>query len=63
MDDARTRRWEYLVLRLPHGRQRAEEIGGGRAYRVVQDEAILNELGAEGWEAVAAAWPAEQQVS
>ena len=62
MDDARTPRWEYLVLRLPHDRQLAEEIGGERAYRVIQDEAILNALGAEGWEVVAAAWPAEQAV-
>jgi hypothetical protein len=62
MDEARTQRWEYLVLRLPHDRQRADEIGGERAYRVDQDEAILNALGVEGWEVVAAAWPAEQAV-
>jgi hypothetical protein len=43
------RRWEYLVLRLRHDRQRAEEIGGERVYRVDQDEAILNALGAQGF--------------
>lgn len=62
MDEKRMRQWEYLVLRLPHDRQRAEEVGGERAYHVDQDEAILNALGAEGWEVVAAAWPAERAV-
>jgi hypothetical protein len=47
---------------LPHDRQRAEQIAGELAYHVDQDEAILNALGAEGWEVVAAAWPAEQAV-
>lgn len=62
MDEAQARPWEYLVLRLPHDRQRAEQIAGERAYRVDQDGAILNALGAEKWEVVATTWPAEQAV-
>ena len=63
MEDAQQRqRWEYLVVRLPHDRQRGETIAGEQAFRVPQDEAILNALGAEGWEAVTASWPGEGAV-
>ena len=46
--------WEYLVLRLPHDRQRGEQVAGEQVYHVEQDERILSALGAEGWEAVSA---------
>jgi hypothetical protein len=55
MEHAPPRRWEYLVLRLPHDRQRGERVAEEQVYHVEQDERILNALGAEGWEAVAAA--------
>ena len=52
MDRTLRQRWEYLVLRLPHDRQRGDQVAGERVYHVEQDERILNALGAEGWEAV-----------
>ena len=55
MEQAPPRRWEYLVLRLPHDRQRGARVAGEQVYHVEQDERILNALGAEGWEAVSAA--------
>jgi hypothetical protein len=61
-DEQQRQRWEYLAVRLPHDRQRSETIAGVQAFRVPQDEAILNALGDEGWEAVAATWPGEGAV-
>jgi hypothetical protein len=45
-------RWEYMAVVLPHDRTRDEKVAGETVQRIPQIEAILNEWGAEGWEAV-----------
>ena len=45
-------RWEYMYCSLVHTRTRGEKIGGEGVGRIQQNEAILNALGAEGWEVV-----------
>jgi hypothetical protein len=45
-------KWEYLQLSLPHSREKSDKIAGEQAGHVVQIEAILNELGNQGWEVV-----------
>ena len=46
--------WEYRALVSPHGRTEKSDVGGERVDVVVQTETILNRLGSEGWELVAA---------
>ena len=45
-------RWEYMFVLLPHDRTRDEKVAGETVKRVYQIEAILNELGDQGWEVV-----------
>ena len=45
-------RWEYLYIRTPHTRTKTEKLGGEKVEHVYQVEAILNALGADGWEVV-----------
>lgn len=45
-------RWEYMVLNVAHTRESGVRIGGEGASRMIQNERILNALGAEGWELV-----------
>ncbi len=50
-------KWEYMYLDLKHTRTHEGKIAGEDARHIYQSEAILNELGNEGWEVVAAANP------
>ena len=45
-------RWEYRVVYLPHRRSEEEKIAGEKVQTVVQQQAILNEYGQDGWEVV-----------
>ena len=45
-------RWEYQYIRAPHTNTKDAKIGGEKVEHVPQVEAILNALGAEGWEVV-----------
>lgn len=45
--------WEYLHLSLAHNRERGARIAGEQVGHFEQVEAILNALGAEGWEVIA----------
>lgn len=45
-------KWEYQYIELPHTRTREAKIAGEVARHVPQTEAILNALGADGWEVV-----------
>lgn len=45
--------WEYMCLQAPHSSHRDERVGGEKAERIPQIEAIMNGLGGQGWELVA----------
>lgn len=45
-------RWEYLCVDVPHDKVTKTKIAGQDSGRVDQAEAILNDLGSQGWELV-----------
>lgn len=45
-------RWEYMAVQVDWRERHAEELAGQRLDRYDAIEAVLNELGEQGWEAV-----------
>jgi hypothetical protein len=45
-------RWEYQVVFLPYTKLRDSQAAGEKVKHMYQIEAVLNELGAQGWEVV-----------
>ena len=45
-------KWEYMFIGLPHSRTESGKVAGEKVERIPQIEAVLNELGKQGWEIV-----------